>query len=53
MKRIVLEDFANHEFTIKVKDGTLIIEAEGLVITKLSDITKKKVLLDNGTRGGG
>lgn len=52
MKRITLEDFANHEFNIKIRDGKLIIEAEGLVVTEFTEIKKKKVVLDTGPRSG-
>lgn len=51
-KRIILEDFANHEFVIKVREGKLIIEAEGLVVTEFKDIQKRKPTPDTGTRGG-
>ena len=51
-KRIILEDFANSEFNIKIRDGKLIIEAEGLVVTEFKDIQKRKSTPDTGPRSG-
>jgi len=52
MKRITLEDFANSEFNIKIRDGKLVIQAEGLVVTEFTEIKKKKIPVDTGSRSG-